>query len=256
MSEKKINMQHNLELLMELAKKDIKIRYRGAVLGVVWAVAYPLLQMVVLGSILSVFIKIENYFLFLFTGLLPWTFFSQSVSRTTTSIVSERSLVKKSKIPLELIPLSLVLSNFSNLLISVFLLIVFLNFIGNLTLVGFALVLAGIVWLLFFTVGLCLFTSALYVNYRDVSFLVSAVLMLWFYLTPVSYDMTVIPKDLHGVFIFNPLTSIFEILHKGFLGRGIIWREVLLINLFSSIVVFFVGVFIFKKQSKYFVDKI
>src|SRR5262245_48806610 len=108
----KINQQtatYYLDFLWAMTEKEIKARYKKAVFGFLWVVLNPLFQMVVMGLVLSYFITIPNYFLFLFTGLLPWNFFSLSLAKATPAFVNERNLLLKAKFPREAIPFSIIL---------------------------------------------------------------------------------------------------------------------------------------------------
>src|SRR3989304_9448269 len=118
-------LKHYLDFLWAMTEKEIKARYKRAVFGFLWVVLNPVLQMIIIGAIFSFFIKIPNYFLFLLAGLLPWQFFSTSLSKATPSIVHERSLLQKAKFPIETIPISLILANFFNMVVS-FVLLFFL----------------------------------------------------------------------------------------------------------------------------------
>lgn len=237
-----------------MTQKEIKARYKRAVFGFLWIVLNPILQMIIIGVIFSFFIKIENYFLFLFSGLLPWQFISLSISKATPSIVFERALLQKAKFPIESIPVSIILANFINMLVSFVLFLLILMFLGKLSLLGVLISIPVLIWLLTFTMGLSLLTSALQVKYRDINFFVQTVLILWFYATPVIYNLSVIPKALLPFFLLNPLTSIFEILHQSLLQQGHINIEILIINILTSLLIVFLGVFLFKKEHRYFVD--
>src|SRR3989344_7145799 len=102
-------LRYYFDFLLAMTEKEIKARYKRAVFGFLWVILNPLLQMIIIGAIFSFFIKIPNYFLFLFSGLLPWQFFSLSLSKATQSIVNERELLQKAKFPIEAIPISIVL---------------------------------------------------------------------------------------------------------------------------------------------------
>src|SRR3989304_8777518 len=108
-----------IELLTVMTEKELKARYKNTFFGFLWIVVNPLLQMLVIGFIFRLFIKepIENYYLYLFAGLLVWNFFSISLTKATPSIVSERSLIKKANFPRSVIPLSIILSNLIHLLL-------------------------------------------------------------------------------------------------------------------------------------------
>jgi ABC-type polysaccharide/polyol phosphate export permease len=111
-----------------------------------------------------------------------------------------------------------------------------------------------LVWLLVFTVGLSLLTSSMQIKYRDVNFFVQTFLILWFYATPVLYNLSLIPKPLTGFFSLNPLTSIFELLHVFLLKQGTLDTKILVVNVVESVIIVFLGVRVFRKESKYFVD--
>src|SRR5437870_5185655 len=105
---------HFLELLLEMTKKELVARYKHTVFGFLWIILNPLLQMIVIGFVFTFITKetIHNYFYSLFLGLLVWNFFSLSLTKSIPSIVYERSLIKKAAFPKEVIPLSIILSNF------------------------------------------------------------------------------------------------------------------------------------------------
>ena len=247
-------LKHYLDFLWAMTEKEIKARYKHAVLGFSWAILSPLLHMLIIGFIFSLFIKIPNYYLFLLSGLLPWRFFSTSLSNTTTSFVQERSLLQKSKFPKESIPISIILSRFLQLIVSLGLLIFFLSITNKLVFPQILLLIPGLIWLLTFTVGLSLFTATLQVRYRDVNFLVQSLLLLWFYATPVLYGLALIPSRLRPIFALNPLTSIFGLFHLSILNQGIINSQIVIVNIFLTIVIVLLGVITYKKQHKYFVD--
>src|SRR3990167_5732195 len=102
--------RHFFDLLIGMTEKELRARYKNTLFGFLWMFINPLLQMLVIGFIFRLFIKepIENYFLYLLVGLLVWNFFSLSLTKTTPSIVNERSLIKKAKFPREVIPLSII----------------------------------------------------------------------------------------------------------------------------------------------------
>ena len=247
-------LKNYFDFLWAMTEKEIKARYKRAVFGFLWVLLNPVLQMLIIGIIFSFFIKIPNYFLFLFTGLLPWTFFSLSLSKATTSIVFERFLLQKAKFPINAIPVSIILSNFVHLIISLILLIFYLIATNALLFPQILLIVPVLTWLLFFSVGLSLLTSTLQVRFRDVNFFIQTLLILWFYATPILYDLRLIPAKFHSLFVLNPLTSIFELFHFSLVDRGLVNSQLILINLLSSVAIFILGVYVYKKQYKYFVD--
>lgn len=246
------------ELLLALTQKEIKARYKHAVLGFLWIFINPLVQMVVMGFVFSLIFKfgIKNYYLFLFTGLLPWNFFSLALNKATPRIVWDRALIQKSKFPREVIPLSMVLSHFFHFAASWLMLIVFLLIIRQwqfFTLSAISNQVIAIILLLVFASGFSLFTSALTVFYRDIAFVVQMGIMLWFYATPIIYPFSVIPQHFRTIFYLNPLLTVFALLQKPLidvsLPSNIIIGHVLIIFL-----ILITGLNFFKKKSPYFSD--
>lgn len=210
--------------------------------------------MLIIGIIFSFFIKIPNYFLFLFTGLLPWQFFSLSLNKTTGSFVNERALLQKAKFPKEVIPISIIFSNFIHLLISLLLFLIFLLVIGKLSVSGVMLIIPALLWLLAFTIGASLFTASLNVRFRDINFFVQSLMVLWFYATPILYNLSLIPTNLRLLFALNPLTSVFELFHYSLLGQGEVSRQFVVVNLIISLGIVIVGIITYSKRHPYFVD--
>lgn len=249
-------MQKYFDLLKVMTEKEIKVHYKGARLGFVWLFLEPILQMLVIGIVFSFFIKIPNYFLFLLVGLLPWTFFSLSVTRATNSIVHERSLLHKAKFPVAVIPISVVLSNFFNIILVFCVVFVLIVVTGNLTFLSLLLLLITLIWLIFITIGVSLFTSSLQVRFRDINFVVQAGILLLFYSTPVLYSITLIPQHLQIVFALNPLSTIFEILHFLISGGNIynIQIGIVLSNILISVIIFVLGLISYEREHNSFVD--
>ncbi len=256
----KERLKNYIDFLLAMTEKEIKARYKNALLGFLWIFLNPLLQMLIIGFIFQNFIRIgiNNYFIFLFPGLLCWNFFSYSLTKTSPSIVYERSLIQKANFPREAIPLSIVFSNFFHFLVSTLFFIIFLLFSGNLIvsnpIISVFYFLLSAVWLLIFTSGLSLLTSALDVKYRDVNFFIQALIILWFYATPVLYSLQSLPTDYLWIFRFNPLAYTFEVFRYSLLGSSPVSNNLLFYNLLISMIIVTFGVWIFKKESKNFSD--
>lgn len=253
MQSRSSSLKHYFDFLMAMTEKEIKARYKRAVMGFLWVILNPLLQMVIIGVVFSYFFKIENYYLFLFSGLLPWQFFSLSLTKTTPSYVYERNLLQKANFPRSVIPLSIILANFFHLIVSLTLLVITLIIVGHLNIINTLLLLPALVWLLLFTIGLSLLTASLNVRYRDINFFVQSGLILWFYATPILYQLSMIPQNIHQLFLINPLTSIFELFHTSLINSPII-SKAFLPNLLVSLLIMVAGVYVYKKNHHYFTD--
>lgn len=252
----KENTRHFFELLFGMTEKELRARYKNTFFGFLWIVVNPLLQMLVIGFIFRLFIKepINNYFLYLLVGLLVWNFFSLSLTKATTSIVNERALIKKAKFPREVIPLSIILSNFIHLFIALLLLIVPILILGTLSITSFPHLILGFLLLITFTVGLALFTTALNVRFRDVNFFVQAVLILWFYATPIVYSINVVPRNLIWLWRINPLTSVMQLFQNALVSAPPPGPAMLLVNTTIILFVVILGVRLFSSESKNFDD--
>lgn len=241
------------QFLIVMTEKEIRVKYKMTVLGFVWAFLNPVLQMLVLGFVFNFFVpvKVDNYFIFLFAGLLPWNFVSMTIMRSTTIIVNERSLIQKSKFPKEVLVLSVVLANLIHLLISegILLLIMILMGQSRLSWLGLPLVMVP---LILFVSGMSLLLAGINVRYRDINFAVQIVVPLWFYLTPVIYTLDLLPRKLTYWFILNPMSGIINLFRWFSLGlvsklEGWDWSSLVL-----SIIIMAVGWYIFKRCSNYF----
>lgn len=240
-----------------MTRKEIKARYKKAVLGFLWMILNPLLQMLAIGFIFQFFVPIgvDNYFLFLFSGLLLWNFFSYSISKSTSMIVNERFLIKKAKFPREIIIISVVLADLFHTLIftPIFLLVVFLY--GSLNFYWFLLIPCLFLLLTLLTVGFSLAFSALDVKFRDVNFAVSAIMPIWMYSTPIMYNLDLLPGKIAKYFYLNPMTSVVEVFRFLILGIPVYSWDLAIISLIvSTLAIFILGIFIFKKEEPFFDD--
>lgn len=248
-----------VELLIAFTQKEIKARYKNAALGFLWMFLNPIIQMITIGFVFSLIFRfgIKNYYLFLFIGLLPWNFFALSANKATPSVVYERNLIQKSSFPREVIPLSIVLSNFFHLLVSLSLLLIFLGVTGNwqvFTPLNFLLGLVNLFFLLLFTAGFCLITSSLNVFWRDINFFTQALVLIWFYATPILYPLSFIPQRFQVIFYLNPLSGIFISMQKTIIGSKGVPCLILFCQFLMITFIFTLSIFLFKNRAKYFSD--
>lgn len=248
-----------LEFVWAMTQKEIISRYKMAFLGFLWIFINPLLQMLVMGFIFQFFIpiKVTNYFEFLFPGLLVWNFFSYTISKNTSIFVSERSLIRKAKFPKEAIVLSVVLSNLFHFLISLVIFILF-EWLVNSKIYwwNWYLLPVVIVWLTVLTSGLSFLFSSLNVKWRDINFVVQAAMPLWFYATPIIYSLDVLPWWLGRLLSFlNPMTSVVGVLRWAVIGTSVEWLGSIF-SLVMTVIIFLLGLFVFKKFEGNFEDLI
>ena len=198
------------DLLLLLVQKELKIKYKGAVLGFFWSLLNPILMMIVYSVVFSVIVRfaMPRYPIFLLSGLLPWTAFLTAITSSTTTIVGNAHLVRRVAFPIEFLPLTSVLTSLVNLLPSLGVLLLFAFFFRQplgLPLLALPLLLALQALL---TTGLALILSAVTVYFRDVEYLVGIGLTVLFFMTPILYPLSVVGESsrLHLLLLLNPLT--------------------------------------------------
>lgn len=256
MSCMKKGFDHFIQLLITMTGKELKVRYKNTIFGYLWMMINPLLQMLVIGFIFNFFIKepIKNYNYYLFLGLLIWNFFSLSLTKGTHSIILERNLIKKAKFNHLVIPFSIILSNLTHLLLAFIVFIIPVIFLGTLTFWSLPIILLAFILLIAFSSGLILLSSSLNVRFRDINFFVQAILIVWFYATPIVYSIDFIPEKFIWLWRLNPMVSILQLFQNGVLNFPMPDLTTFLVNIITIAVILVIGVFIFYKESKNFDD--
>ena len=202
-------------LVQTLVVRELKARYRGSVLGFFWSFFNPLLLLLVYSLVFSVIlpgfrgVDLEPYSLFLFCGLLPWTWFSSAVLESSQSLISSGNLIKKVLFPAEILPIVSVISNMFHFFFALPILALFLLFYARplnvVELVWFPVV---VVVQLVLTLALGLGLSALMVHFRDLRDILGNLMTLWFFATPIIYPMTELPGGLRVFMDFNPFAHL------------------------------------------------
>jgi ABC-2 type transport system permease protein len=206
------------ELLADFAWRDLRARYKGSALGFAWNFLIPLLQLVVFWILFGVLLGTrprtatgeQPYAIFLFVGLMPWTFFANSLQLGAASIVSNGSIVKKVSLPVQLLPAASVLSALVNFLLSLVVLFIVLVIFGPRHPEGLLFVPLLVATQLALNLGFAYLLAALNVFYRDVEHILGIMLLLWYFLTPVLFPIGILadrPREL-ALISLNPMTGI------------------------------------------------
>ncbi|HVO64005.1 MAG TPA: ABC transporter permease [Terriglobales bacterium] len=200
------------ELIWVLALKELKIRYKRSVLGFLWALLNPALMMLVLTAVFSTILRfgIPHYAIFLLSVLLPWTFFSQSVSYAAESIVGNGELIKKVSVPKLVFPVAAVVSNLINLLLSLIPMALLVLAMRHPFYLTWLYLPVPMLALIIFTAGMTFFFAAANVYYRDVAHILQVVLSAWFYFTPIVYSLDFIPPHQQWLFKLNPIIYVIN----------------------------------------------
>jgi lipopolysaccharide transport system permease protein len=255
-----------LDFLFALTSKEIKTRYKNTKIGLLWGVVNPIFQMLVIGFVFQFLLpnKIENYFVFLFSGLLPWNFFSQSILQGTSSIVDSRALIKKGELPKELIIFSIVLANLIHLVVSLTLFCIVLIILKTIDTFVFSSVLSFAVglfvliplvfWLAIFVISILFFTSAIQVKKRDMNFILKSGIPFLFYTVPIIYSIESLPSYFPFLLQLNPLVIIVQGFQSTLSGSIFINNNYIIYGILFSSLLFYLGNLYFKKKSPYFDD--
>jgi ABC-type polysaccharide/polyol phosphate export permease len=253
------------ELLRNLVVRDLKVRYKNSVLGVLWSLLNPLAMTLVFTIVFTLMVRNQsqpNYPVFFLCGFLPWSLLNETVTGATSSIIKNSSLIKKVYFPREILPLSVVLSSLVNFLVALVVLFGML-FAFDVGLTWAVLMLPLIIFAqLMFVTGLAFMLATANVFYRDTEHIMQVVLRAWFFLTPIFYSIYILPErqQILGMVIdirlwtrrLNPMASLIasyrDVLYYGaFSGPDFFLRTLL-----TCFVVLVVGYLVFCRFSSRF----
>lgn len=255
-------------LLRQLVKTDFKLRYQGSVLGYVWSLLRPLLLFVILYIVFAKFLKfgdaVPHYPQYLLLGIVLWNYFVEVTSGSVSAIVGKGDLIRKLNFPKYVIILSGSFSAFINLLLN-FIVLGFFMYLGGIDLSWNALLVVPLIIELFvFSLALAFFLSALFVRFRDISYIWEVILQAAFYATPILYAMSFVPIDAAKAMILSPMAQIIQDARHVLitpeadtiyqLYDGNVWIWALPLGLSVAVVV--VAITYFRKRSKYFAEEV
>lgn len=248
------------DVLYELARTDFQVRYKRAIFGILWAVALPLLQAAVLAFVFSRVIRLapgaqHGFAVFVLSGVLAWSYFSITVSLGSTAIVDNAELTDKLWFPRSMLPIVPALGGLVGLGVSMVALVVAMPILGVAIGPQVLLLVPACVILVLISIALSLVLASLHVYFRDVRYLVSAALLVWFYLTPILYP----PQLLHGlanVLDFNPMTGVLLIFRTATVGPDSDWHRPLIVSLVTMVVCLALALEIYRRRDRLFADEL
>jgi lipopolysaccharide transport system permease protein len=248
------------ELLYFMAWRDIIVRYKQTAIGASWAMIQPLITMIIFTLIFGKLAKIPSdgvpYPVFAFTGLLPWTFFSQALARGANSVVSSSNLITKIYFPRLLLPLAASAAPAVDFLFSFLMLLVLMVWFHIAPTWGL-LALPLFLGLAFMTaMAMTLWLSSFNVRYRDVGYVIPFLSQVWMYASPVVYPVSVIPQKWRLLYSLNPMAGVIEGFRWALLGKGS--PDFMVIAISSSVVLALLlgGIVYFKRMEQTFADVI
>lgn len=247
------------QMIVSLVRKDLRGRYKGSILGFLWTFINPLLQLMVYTMVFSVILRagIERYYLFLFVALIPWIFFSASVTSGSSCIIAQKDLVKKIYFPREVLPISLVTTCFVNMLLS-FIVIFFVIAVSG-TGINFSAVMylpAIMIVEYILALGMAMIFSALTVYLRDLEYILGIVVMAWQFLTPIMYSIEIVPERIMPIFMANPMTPIIVAYRDILYYKQIPQISTLLHALILGVVFLGFGSIVFDRLQKHFAEEL
>lgn len=247
------------EMLVSLIKKELRGKYKASVLGFLWTFITPLFQMLVYIVVFSYILKsgIENFSIFLLVGLMPWNFFSMSVTNGATCVVSQENLVKKIYFPRIILPISFVTSMFVNMLatfVIIFAVLIISMFGVNMLAAAFLPVVMIAEYIL--ALGVCMIVSALAVYFRDLEYIMGILSMAWIYFTPIMYSIDSVPENLRMVFNLNPMTPIILAYQQILYYKCIPELGTLFYIVCVALLVLIIGIILFQKMQRSFAEEL
>ena len=245
------------EMIKSFTIRELRTRYKGSFLGFLWTFINPLLQLLVYSLIFPFILRIseKNYAMFLFVALIPWGFFTNSVQGACNLVIGNSSLVTKVYFPREILSITHTLSGLCNTTFSymiVFPMLLIFKIPLTISLIWLPLILLGQTIL---NLGFSLLVSSINVFFRDLEYLINVGLMAVYFMTPIMYNITILPEKYQKILLFvNPM-AVYIVLYRNIMYYGIMKRPLLLIYVLAySFFVFFAGYFVFQKLQKKFAE--
>ncbi len=246
------------ELLYFLTWRDIKVRYRQAVLGAAWAILQPFTAMIVFTVVFGHLARLSSegipYPVFTYCALLPWNYFAGAFGRSSTSLVGNANLLRKVYFPRLVIPISAALVGLVDFGVA------FVVLLGMMLWYGIVPT-AALMWLPVFlllalatALGVGLWFSALHIEYRDIGYIVPFLSQLWMYATPVVYSSTIIPQRWRVLYGLNPMAGVIEGFRWALLGRGEGPGSMLVASVVVAATLLVSDVFYFRRMEQTFAD--
>jgi len=249
---------HYRELLYFLAWRDIKVRYKQSALGAGWALLQPLATMAIFTLIFGRLANMPSdglpYSVFAFTGLLPWNYFAQALTRSSTSLVSNGGLISKVYFPRLIVPLSAAIAPLVDFAVAFIALVCMMLWFSitptwHWMILPFCLSFAAISA---FAVGLWL--AALNVRYRDVAHTIPFLVQFWMFASPVAYPASLVPAKWRVLYGLNPMAGVIEGFRWCLLGTGTLDLRTLAVSALTVLVLLWGGAIFFKRMERTFAD--
>lgn len=248
---------HYQELLYFLTWRDIKVRYKQTVLGAAWAILQPFMSMVVFTLFFGRLAKMPSegipYPIFVYAGLLPWTFFANAVSGSGNSLVGSAHLISKVYFPRIFVPTSKVMAALVDFAISALILLALMIYYQVQLTWNLAFIPIAVLLTIFAAFGVGTFLSSLNVKYRDFQYVIPFMIQFWMFCSPVVYPISLVPERWRWLLSLNPMAGIIDAYRSGFLGKSFDWQN-LAISSAVTLALLLIGISYFTKIERKFAD--
>jgi lipopolysaccharide transport system permease protein len=249
------------ELLYFLVWRDVKVRYKQTIVGMLWAIIQPVFTMVVFSIVFGHFAKVPSgdipYPIFSYCALLPWNLFSRGASLATSSTVSNASIITRVYFPRAMIPIAAVLGTMADFAISFCILIAMMFFYGVPASWSILWLPVYIMVALGAALGVGLWLSSLNVRYRDVGYATGFLMSIWLYATPVIYPSSLAGKRWGFLVDLNPMSGVVEGFRWALLGEGVPpWSRMFAFSVVVSVALLVTGGIVFRRMERTFADVI
>lgn len=246
------------ELLYFFSWRDLKVRYKQTAVGVLWSILQPFITMIVFTLFFGKLVQVPSdgvpYPIFVYTGLLFWQFFSDSLNETSNSLIANKSIVSKVYFPRLILPVSSVITKFVDFLIAAVILVGLMIYYGFTPNLGGLLILPLLLVLTFIAaIGLGLFLAALNVKYRDVRYALPFFVQILLFVTPVIYPAS-IAGSWSKLLALNPMMGVIQSARAALLGATPLNWMLILTSFITGAILLILGMIYFKKTERYFAD--
>jgi lipopolysaccharide transport system permease protein len=244
-----------------LAWRDIKVRYKQTVLGAAWSIIRPLLTTLIFTVVFNRVAKLDSpggapYTLLVFTGMLPWQFFSNALSEASNSLVGNTNLISKVYFPRLIIPTSTIMTSLVDFFITVGILIAMFFYFQYVPDIKIVFLPFFIVLALFASLGTGLYITALNVKYRDFRYIIPFVVQIGLYITPVGFTSSIVPDKWRLLYSLNPMAGIIDGFRWCILGEEELYVPGVLLSVVVTAFFMILGIWYFRKTEKSFADNI
>ena len=248
------------DLFYFLVTRDIKVRYKQTVLGGLWAIIQPFFMMVVFTLFFGNLAKVPSdgvpYPVFNYSALVAWTYFSNSITFSSNSLIQNTALISKVYFPRLLTPLAPVVAFLLDFAIAFIILLGMMLYYGIYPTVMALFLPLLILLTMLITSGVGMFLAALNTQYRDIRYTLTFLVQFWMFASPVVYPTSMIPEQYRLLYAINPMAGVIEGFRSALLGTTAFPTQMLLVSTIVSLIIFITGVLYFRRTERYFADVI